>query len=286
MKNENVKKYLIILFGALLFSAGLNLFIVPVGLYNGGPVGVSQIIRTLVIDKFGLGTTFDFAGIINFILNIPLLYLAYKRFEKDMFFKTLFCIVVQTIFMSVIRIPVNPIISDRLTACLIGGIIVGFGTGIILRAGGSGGGLDILGLYFTKKDSNFSVGKMTLMVNSIIYIVCAFLFELPTAIYSVIFTFVTSFVIDRTHFQAISISVVIFTKQPDLHKKIMAELDRGTTYWKAVGGYTETDTYCIMMVLSRYELIKLQKLLAETDPNCFLVVNGKQRVSGNYSVHL
>ena len=178
MINTRIKNYGIILIGSFLFCAGLYWFIVPLGLYNGGTVGISQIIRTLLDINIG----FDIAGILNFMLNIPLLMLAFVHFGRSLFFKTFFSIITQTIIFTYLPIPTQPIIEEYAVSCLMGGILAGAGVGITLRAGGSGGGLDILGLYFTKKSKDFSVGRFALIINAIIYSVCAILFELPVAI--------------------------------------------------------------------------------------------------------
>ncbi len=274
------------LVGSFLFCAGLNWFIVPVGLYNGGTVGIAQIIRTLIQGYIPLPSGFDIAGIINFLFNIPLLCLAYVKFGKDLFFKTLFSVITQTILFSILSIPQVPIISEQITACLIGGLMAGAGVGITLRAGGSGGGADILGLYFTQKYKDFSVGKLTLIINAIVYSTCAILFELPTAIYSIIYSAVYSFVVDKTHIQNINSSVMIFTKKEDLYKKIIESLRRGTTYWKGTGGYTQTDTYVIVTVLSKYEIRQLKQVLAIEDPNAFIIVNNGLEILGNYELRL
>ena len=141
------------------------MFISPLGLYNGGVVGISQIIRTIIVDYFPSVKNFEIAGIINFIINIPLLLIAYKSISKKFFIRTVVSVISQTIFFTVITIPSTAIIDDPLAACLIGGIITGAGIGITLKAGGSGGGIDILGVYFTKKYKNFSVGKLGIIIN-------------------------------------------------------------------------------------------------------------------------
>lgn len=128
------------------------------GLYNGGTVGISQIIRTLLQSRLALPAGFDIAGILNLILNIPLLALAFLQFGRPLFLKTVYSVLTQTAFFSLIAIPSVPILSDRLTACIIGGLLAGAGVGLTLRAGGSGGGNDIIGLYMAKKYESFSVG--------------------------------------------------------------------------------------------------------------------------------
>ena len=122
--------YFWITIGSLLFCAGLNLFIVPVGLYNGGTVGVSQIIRTLLQSRLDLPTGFDIAGILNLLLNLPLLALAFRQFGRPLFLKTVYSVLTQTAFFSFLPIPAVPILPDRLTACIIGGLLAGAGVGL------------------------------------------------------------------------------------------------------------------------------------------------------------
>lgn len=282
MINTRIKNYGIILIGSFLFCAGLNWFIVPLGLYNGGTVGISQIIRTLLDINIG----FDIAGILNFMLNIPLLMLAFVHFGRALFFKTFFSIITQTIIFTYLPIPTQPIIEEYAVSCLMGGILAGAGVGITLRAGGSGGGLDILGLYLTKKSKDFSVGRFALIINAIIYSVCAILFELPVAIYSILYSMVYSMAIDKTHLQNINTSVMIFTKNKIICETILHELNRGVTYWKGVGGYTEVDTYVFYSVLSKYEVRILQENLKIQDPDAFVVVTEQDQVLGNFEIRL
>ena len=282
MKKETINSYFTILAGSFLFCAGLNWFIVPLGLYNGGTVGISQIIRTLL----DLNVGFDIAGILNFLLNIPLLMLAFFSFGRTLFFKTLFSLVTQTIIFTYLSIPQTPILNEYAISCLMGGILAGTGVGITLKAGGSGGGLDILGLYFTKKKKDFSVGKFTLIINAMIYTMCAILFELPVAIYSIVYSMIYSFSIDKTHLQNINTSVLIFTKNKDVCEMILHELHRGVTYWNGVGGYTENDTYVMYSVLSKYEVRIFQEKLKEKDPDAFVTITKQDQVLGNYEVRL
>ena len=196
--------------GMLLFAMGINLFIVPADLYNGGLLGISQILRTIFVHylHWFSGTT-DIAGVINLILNVPLFVLAYVSISKSFFMRTLICVISQTIFFSFIPIPSAPIVSDSLTASMIGGIMAGAGIGIALRSGGSSGGMDIVGMYFTKKYKDFSVGKVSLAVNCVVYGICAVLFGLPTAIYSIIYSAVSTLMTDKAHIQNINVEVMM-----------------------------------------------------------------------------
>ena len=150
-------------FGMLVFSIGINFFVVPADLYNGGVLGVSQIIRTIFVKYLHLfsGST-DIAGIINMILNIPLFILAYFSISKNFFARTLVCVLSQTFFLSIVPIPPQPIVADALSASIIGGIFGGAGIGIALRAGGSSGGMDIVGMFFQRNLRDFQLERFRL----------------------------------------------------------------------------------------------------------------------------
>lgn len=275
--------------GMLIFSVGVNLFIVPAGLYNGGMLGISQIIRTLLVRYGGLDFGGrDIAGIINMAFNIPLFFLAYRSISKGFFVRTLVCVISQTFFLTLIPVPQTPIVDDMLTASIMGGIIAGCGIGFALRSGGSSGGMDILGMYCTKNLQGFSVGKLSLTVNFCIYIACAILFDIKVVIYCIVYTVFSTLILDKTHIQNISTEVFIVTKEEP--KKVMDyilnDLERGTTYWEAKGGYTDDPTHVIFSVVSKYELVSLRRRLKKVDPHAFLVSKEEVDIEGRFVKHL
>ena len=263
--------------GMVLFAAGINFFIVPASLYNGGVLGISQIIRTLLIQVFpSLASGTDIAGIINFILNIPLFIMAYISIGKSFFSRTLVCLISQTIFLSIFPIPATPLVNDSLTASIMGGLLAGTGIGISLRSGGSSGGMDIVGMFFTKKYKNFSVGKVSLTVNAVVYGICAILFGIPTAVYSIIYSAVSTLMTDKAHTQNINTEVVIYTKEePE------AILDYIVNEF-----HTEETTYMIVTILSKYECVHLRRGLKNIDEHAFVVVKEGMHIGGKYEKHL
>ncbi|OYP54769.1 hypothetical protein CG709_01615 [Lachnotalea glycerini] len=285
-KNQ-LSQYGVLLTGTFLYAAGVNLFIVPAGLYSGGFVGIAQIIRTLLVNYTSLNLgNLDVAGIINLVMNIPLFLLAYKKLGKRFFEKTVFGTILLTVFLTIIKNPMIPIVEDELTACIVGGILAGFGTGIMLRAGGSSGGLDILGMYVTKVKPGFSVGKLSMTVNFFVYIACALLFNIQVVIYSVIYTVFVSIVMDRAHYQNINTSVTIFTKKTNVADAIMAEMVRGVTEWKGKGAYTNEDTTILVTVISKYEIARLKRIVYDIDPNAFMIMSSRLDVYGNFEKRL
>ena len=144
---------------------------------------------------------------------------------KGFFARTVFTVIVQTAALTLIPIPERSIIDDRLTSCIIGGLIAGFGSGLVLRGGSSGGGQDILGLYFTKKFRNFSVGKMSNIINIFVYGVCLLMFDLEIVIYSLIYGVIYAMACDRIHIQNINMSVMIFTKSSASPRRLWRRRD-------------------------------------------------------------
>ncbi len=280
------KDIAIILGGSVLFSFALNVFIVPLGLYNGGVVGISQLIRTMLVQYARIKVSFDIAGIINFILNLPLFFLAYRYLSKRFFYGSLLSIAAQTVAFSLIPIPQVPILEDPLAACVLGGILGGIGAGSVLITGTCAGGTDIMGVYLALKSKNFSVGKLSLAINILIYLVCAVLFNIPTALYSIIYAAIYSVAMDKVHLQNIEVSLMIFTHDQNIKQIIMKEFVRGVTYWKGQGAYTNTETEVLVTIISKYELDRVRKRVMELDPHAFVIVNEGLKVSGGYEKRL
>ena len=289
LERKDVVRLLIAVGGMFIYSVGVNTFIVPADLYSGGVMGISQILRTLLIryTDFQMGGT-DIAGIINFVLNIPLFFLAYFSVGRGFFSRTIVCIFSQTVFLTLIPIPAAPLVEDTITASLMGGILAGAGMGISLRGGGSSGGADILGMFITKRHQSFSVGRLNLAINFCIYLACALLFDIKVVIYCIIYSAASSLALDKTHTQNISTEVFIFTKEDPqrVMAYILTDLVRGVTYWEAKGGYTNQDTNIIFTVISKHELSALKHKLRQVDPAAFLVSKENVGIEGKFEKHL
>ena len=173
----NLGEFIQVIFGIFISCFAINIFIVPNSLYNGGVLGLSQLIRSLLESTFHFNTPFDIAGIINFLLNIPLFLMAYKFVSKTFFYRTLTCIFIQTIFLTIIPVLDVSIVPEVLTSVLIGAILAGIGSGMILSSGGSGGGTDIIGFIVTLRRKGFTVGRINRSINVIIYSICIIYFK-------------------------------------------------------------------------------------------------------------
>ena len=280
MKNKFWYSYLMIAAGSLIYALATNLFLVPMGLYNSGTMGAAQIVRSLI--HFDLN--FDVAGIINLMINIPLLTAAYFKLNPSFVKKTIFSVVVQTIGFSLI--PIDAIIKERLASILVGSLVGGFGVGLILVHRGSSGGTDVASMLLMKKWPKLSVGRFTLGFNATIYALCAILFNLETAIYSILMAAIFSFVVDRQHLQNIDVNVMVFTKNREIKRMIINDQHRGVTYWKGQGAYTDTETEVLVTIVSKFEVQELETRIKNMDPHAFIIVLDNASVMGNVEKRL
>lgn len=281
-----ITNYGMMLTGALIFAIACNCFIVPSSLNNSGIIGFSQIFREL-LDRFTfVHLPISTVGILNFMFNIPLLLMAWFKISKKFCINTLLCVGAQTVFLTIVPIMEQPILDIVLANAVIGGIIAGVGSGFMLRGGSCSGGIDILGMYLSIKMPDFSIGKLCVVFNACIYIACAGLYDLEIAIYSVIYSYFMSQMVDKIHYQNIKMSATIFTKVDHVDKVITYNLRRGVTYWKGNGGYTDENTYVIMTVVSKQEVNKLKKIVHGCDPKAFVIFNEGMNVDGNFEKRL
>ena len=224
----------------------------------------------------------DYLGIIYYIINMPLFVLAYKALGKEFCITTIISIGIASLCMSLVPVSPEPVFDDYLTACLVGGLVTGTGAGLVLKGGTSGGGQDIIGVALSKTHPNFSVGKISIAINTVIYGVCFFLFDIEIVVYSMIFAVVNALALDYQHTQNRNVQVMIFTKKEGITAKVLSEVRRGLTYWHGAGGYTDEDTYVLTTMVTKYELPGLIKIIKEVDPNAFVMVNEGTKIYGNF----
>lgn len=280
-----MKNAALIIGGSLLYALGMNLFLTPLHLFSGGGVGLAQLLTLFLEQLIDVGS-FNLYGIVYMLINVPLLLLAYFRLGYKFFIKTLIGSGAISLFITMIPTLAVPIVDDYLTAVLIGGIACGAGVGLILIAGGSGGGIDVIAMWAAKKFRNASVGKISLYFNVLLYAVMLFLFDAETVIYSLIFTVVFTLVLDKTHYQNINVRVMIFTKKDGIDKAINVRTGRGVTRWEGCGAYTKEETQILVSCINKYEVNEMLDLVHSIDPQAFVIVDENVMVSGNFEKRL
>ena len=168
-------RMIMIAIGAILMAVGLELFLVPNQILDGGVVGVSIIISHLTGVRL---------GVFIFILNIPFFFLGYKQIGKTFALSTLFGITILSLCTSYLH-HIDAFTKDLLLSTVFGGIVLGVGVGLVIRHGGSLDGSEILAILFNKA-LPFSVGEIIMIINLVIFSVAGFVFTWEQAMYSFI----------------------------------------------------------------------------------------------------
>ena len=258
-----VKKYLMIILGALIASIGLELFLIPNNVIDGGVVGISIMMSSIT----GLSL-----GVFLILLNIPFLYLGYKQIGKNFAIATTIAICILS-FWSAIFAPLPKVTDDPFLAAIFGGIIDGLGVGLIIRAGGSLDGTEIVAIIMDKR-SVFSVGEVVMFINLFILSSAGLLYGWDKAMYSLVAYFVISKMIDVV-IKGLdeSYAVMIVTNEHD-------RLGRGVTLLHGQGGYTGEAKEVLYCVVTRLEVDKLKEIVLEKDENAFVTINAVHDIVG------
>ena len=283
----SLKSLSLIIGGSLVYSIGFNMFILPCNLYNGGFLGIAQLLGYFMRNILGLSFVTDsYIGIIYFLLNIPLMLLAIRKFGKDFLVKSAVCITSYSVLLSLVPVAEYNYLPDTITACLAGGILCGLGCGMTLMSKGSGGGEGILGLLLMHRYHNMSVGKVFNIINIFVFGSCILLYDVAAAVYSIFFAVITSVVLDKAYLPSITVTMIIITKIDLVEEVIFAAVHRGVTKIKGIGAYSGENTNVLLTVVSKVESMKLRHLLEECDPNIFIIEYENVSVIGNFKKRL
>lgn len=287
-KKEKLTEWGYAIGGSFIYAIGFNMLIVPLGLYSGGFMGLTQLLARVFTHGLGIAipSSFNLVSVLYFIMNLPLFYMGYKIMGKEFVIKSVIGVGIVSAALAVVPISTVPVIEDYLTAGIIGGIVCGAGTGLMLRGRVAGGGQDIVGMCMAKRYPNFSVGKISILINIFVYGVCFFLFDVQMVIYSLIYATVVSVAVDKVHIQNINTSVMIFTKKMGISKAIMEQTGRGVTNWDGEGAYTNKTSYILFVMISKYEVNQIKKIVHSIDPNAFMIFTDGCSVEGNFEKRL
>lgn len=270
-KRRILLRAVIIILGALLVSVGLEIFLVPNNIIDGGITGLSIMFSHITGIKL---------GVFLFVFNLPFLMIGYKQIGKTFAISTLFGVAVMSVGTALLT-TVPSLTQDLLLSAVFGGIIVGIGVGLVIRAGGSLDGTEIVAILLTKK-SPFSVGEVVMFFNIFILGSAGFVFGWDRAMYSLIAYYIAYKMIDLTMVGLEqSRSVWIISDYPDeIGDALSARLGRGVTYLSGEGGYSGDDKKVIFCVITRLEEAKLKSIVEEIDESAFLAIGHIHDVSG------
>ena len=267
---STISKILLMILGAILASVGLEIFLIPNDIIDGGIVGIS-----IMASHF----TSIPLGVFTFVLNIPFFIIGYKQIGKTFTLSTLFSVTCLSLGVSFLH-PIQGVTQDPLLAAVFGGIILGIGVGLIIRNGGSLDGTEIVAIILDKRVS-FSIGEIVMFFNLFILGSAGFVFGWDRAMYSLIAYFIAFKVIDVIveGLDESKAVMIISDQHKDICSAITDRLGRGVTILDGSGAYEGVSTSVLYTVVSRLEVSKIKSIVHGFDENA-LVTIGSVEVSG------
>jgi uncharacterized membrane-anchored protein YitT (DUF2179 family) len=261
----------LITLGSWLCAVAINGILIPHRFFGAGFTGVSLVIHYLVPSLP--------VAVLYFVLNIPLYALGWMFVGRRFFLYSIAGLLIfsATLAWTSISLPVY----DMLLSALLAGIIMGVGSGIILRSLGSAGGLDILSIILMKRFS-IRLGSSILAFNAFVLAAGAVLFSLEMALYTLVYLYVSSSMVNLvvTGLSQRKAVYVISPQWDKISQGINEKIQRGVTLIRGQGGYTGQEQQILYTVITFRELPRLKQLISVIDPNAFVVVTDTLEVMG------
>ncbi|MCR1970601.1 YitT family protein [Clostridium cochlearium] len=275
LNNLSVKNIFFIILGSLISAIGINTFIVNASLLSGGVSGLALILEyTLDIPT----------GYSVLLINLPLLYLSYKKMDTKFTINT----IIGSVSLSIMLILTRPlqkavVLDDILLLCIYGGILNGIGVGLSFSNQGSTGGLDIVSSVIKKKYENFDIGKISFAFNFLIVVAGAFIFNIKIALYTLVSMYLTATMIDKVvkgFDNKEKLIFIITEKEVEVSKWIMDALGRGVTFLNGEGAYTAKEKRVLYCVVSLSQLPQLKHMVKQIDNHAFISILDVSEVQG------
>lgn len=266
-----LRKILGLTIGAIIYSAGLNLFLIPNHIIDGGVTGISLLVQALT------GVPFS---VLIVVLNLPFFYLGYKRLGAGLAVSATYAIVILSLCSSYFE-QLKPATTDPFLSTIFGGIIIGIGVGIVIKSGGSTDGTEIVAIWMDNRTS-FSVGEIIMFFNFFILGTAGFVFSWNSAMYSLIAYFICSRMIDAvsTGLDSSKGIFIVTTEYDQVSDAIVHDMHRAVTRLHGQGGFLKDDKDVLYCVVTRLEVTKLKQVVHGIDPSAFLSVFDVQEVQG------
>jgi len=295
LSKEWFYSYSLIAIGSFILAAGFVYFIDPHKIVPGGVYGIGIVVKNITSEIMGDGIKIPFIkepifsdglgiGFVGLMLNIPLTILGIKILGPRFGVKTVVGFVLSSVFIDVLDENFDgALVDDVLLSCIFGGVLIGFGLGLIFKSKATSGGSDIIAMIIAKH-TQMSLGILMIIVDSAIVLLGLIVFkDWKIPLYSWIVIYVTGKVIDTT-LQGVSYDKALFIiseKYDEIRDKIINDLNRGGTLINGVGMFKGLDKKIVFTNVNRRELAILQDFIKEVDPSAFMTVIDANEVIGN-----
>lgn len=282
MENElqikhELKRYGCAVLAAVIVAANIKTFVRAGGLYPGGFNGLTLLIQSIV-EKF-TGTLIPYTAI-NLLLNAIPVYVGFRFIGKKFTISSCCVIFLSSVLTDLI--PAQPITYDTLLISIFGGLINGFAISLCLIGNTSSGGTDFFAIYFSEKNGR-DIWNYILTANACMLIVAGIIFGWDKALYSIIFQFTSTQVVQMLHQKYKKHTLIIITQKPaEVYREISQLTHHSATSFDGTGCYTGENTSMIYSVVSREEAKLLVKKVTETDPQAFVNIIKTDYINGRF----
>ncbi|WP_301859858.1 YitT family protein [uncultured Megasphaera sp.] len=248
--------------GAFIYTIGLDVFLVPNHVIDGGVVGLSLMASEIT------GISFS---VFIIALNIPFFILGFRKIGSIFTLLSLFSVVALSVWSRVIHYA--PVTSDPFLSTIYGGIIIGLGVGLIIRWGGSLDGTEILAIIADKK-TPFSVGEIIMFFNLFILGASGFVFSWDSAMYSLVAYFIAYKMIDivTNGLDEMKGILIVTSMHEEVAHSITHDMGRAVTLLNGEGAYKRAKTMVLYCVVSRLEVTKVKEAIHRVDPHSFVSI--------------
>jgi uncharacterized membrane-anchored protein YitT (DUF2179 family) len=280
------RDYSMIVIGSFILAVGFVFFISPHRIVPGGVYGIAIVVHYMTQGTFSFWPDGFPIGLFGLILNIPLTIAGIKILGPRFGVKTVVGFVLSSVFMDMITYMRAdgdaPLVADVLLSCVFGGVLVGFGLGLIFKARATSGGSDIIAMIIAKY-TRIQLGQLMIYVDSTIVLLSLVAFkDWQIPLYSWVVIYITGKAIDLVleggdYNKAL---IIISEKDEHIKNKILVDLERGGTYLKGTGMYTGNDKHIIFTVVSRREVAILEEYINSIDPSAFITVMDTHEILG------
>jgi len=274
----NLQYFLTTALGVFISVVALKGFMIPNNFVDGDVTAISILFKEI----FQIHISYFLI-----IINIPFVYIGYRKIGKTFAVKSMFAILLMAFLMVILEIPT--VTKDKLLIAVFGGFLMGLGIGLVIRGGGIIDGLEVIA-QFTKKKTGFTTSEIIMLFNSLVILGAAFEFGLEPAMYSILVYFTAmktaDYVVDGIE-EFISLSIV--SKEHEQVKSLIVnDYGKAITVYKGERGYLpdsyeiKHDVDIVVTVVTRLEIHRIKKAVIEIDPNAFFFVQSIKEVRGSY----
>ncbi len=276
IRKPTLRQFLGLTFGPLCVATALAVFLVPNNVVAGGVSGIATILSHIT----GLPV-----GVLMICCNVPLFFMGWRRWGIKVLGRSIYCAALEAVSVDIItgfvQYKESFFVGDSLLAALYGGVLCGFGIGLVFRSGGTTGGTDLLARLLWGK-LPFDLGNILLMVDGIIVAGAATIFGLEAGLYAMITVFITGRMIDviqegRTYHKAV---LIMSNQYREIADAIFSQMHHGITGLDSTGLYTGKERQALLCVVVKGELSLLKEIVYSVDSHAFIIVGQAQEVIG------